>query len=850
MTHTEISLHLPEEPNRFIGRERELGDLRRVLDGTRALTLCGAGGIGKTRLALQVLATVASDFPDGVWLVELGDLREPHLVVSRVASAVGVLGEPGRPLVDTLADALGPRRMLLALDNCEHLVEACARLCQRLLASCPALRIMATSQEPLRMPGEVVRQVPPLSVPPEAAAVDPARLPRYESVQLFADRAAAARPGFAVTERNAQAVTAICRALDGVPLAVELAAARVGALSAEQVAARLGDRFALLGSGDRTAPPRQRTLRATLDWSHALLNPREQALLRRLSVFAGWSLEMAEQVCADTDLPADQVLHLTSGLVDKSLVVVEPEVLGQARYRLLDTIRDYAAEKLAASGESAPARLRLRDYTLRFVQRAEAIGMAAAGAPWSAAVDVFRRYDADVGNLRQVLSGCLADGDTETGLKICTAVRPCWIARGSFAEGAEWLGRFLALDQRGLPDLVRGAALVGRAQLALANESTAAVSWAREGLELCRAAGDAAWTATALNLLADAGLQAGQTEQAEADAAEALAVAREAGNDWNVGYSLGTQARLAGLRGRLREAKELGEAGLGVMRRVDQRWGVARMLLGLGYLARLRGDPAGAVDCYEAALPILREIDSRPETARCLAGIGLVALDQGQLEVARQHLTESLRLSHATGARLAVARALEVFASLAAREGQAGVAVQLTAAAGGLRDAAGFPPPPPARTQRVLTTARSLGEATVARLWAQGRAMTADAAVAAALTAPVPAGARQESGREPAATPELPPLAGLTPRESEIVALIVAGRSNKGIADALVISPATAARHVANILAKLGFTSRAQIAAWAAGSGLRQPHRLANGAPSVSRAPYDGLRPVTDSDHS
>jgi predicted ATPase/DNA-binding CsgD family transcriptional regulator len=847
MTHTEISVHLPEEPNRFIGREQELGDLRHILDGTRALTLCGAGGIGKTRLALQVLATVAGDFPDGVWLVELGDLREPGLVVPRVASAVGVLGEPGRPLIDTLAAALAPRRMLLALDNCEHLIGACARLCQRLLASSPALCVMATSQEPLRMPGEVVRQVPPLSVPPERAA-EPASgsggLLRYEAVRLFVDRAAAARPGFTLTEHNAQAVSAICRALDGVPLAIELAAARAGALSPEQIAARLGDRFTLLGSGDRTAPPRQRTLRATLDWSHALLNTQEQALLRRLSVFAGWSLEMAEQVCADAGLPAAQMLDLTSGLVDKSLVVVEPEVLGQARYRLLDTIRGYAAERLAESGEFAATALRLRDYTLRFVEHAEAIGMAVARAPWSAAVAVFRRYDADVGNLRQVLSRCLADGDAETGLKIAVAVRPCWIARGSFAEGADWLGAFLSLDQPGVPSQVRGAALVGRAQLALANESTAAVSWAREGLALCRATGDAAWTSTALNLLADAGLQAGRIEQAEADAAEALAIARDAGDGWNEGYALGIQAKLAGRHGKPREARELGEAGLAVMRRIDQRWGVAKLMLGLGYLARLRRDPAGALDCYAVALPILREIDSRPETAHCLAGMGLVALDQGRASVARQQLTESLRLSHATGARLGVARALEAFAALSVQEGHAHVAVQLTAAAEGLRRVADFPPLSPRRKQRALTAARSLGETAVARLWAEGLTMSADAAVALALTA-------REPGRPgSAAVPELSPLAGLTPRESEIAALIAGGLSNKGIADDLVISPATAARHVANILAKLGFTSRAQIAAWAAGNGSARPHRPGNGAASSDEAPYDGHRPVTDRDHS
>jgi DNA-binding CsgD family transcriptional regulator len=576
-------------------------------------------------------------------------------------------------------------------------------------------------------------------------------------------------------------------------------------------------------------------------------------------VFAGWSLEMAEQVCADASLPAAGMLDLTSGLVDKSLVGVEPEVLGQVRYRLLDSIRDYAAERLAESGESAAVHLRLREYALRFTQHAGAQAMAVVPAPWSATVDAFRRYNAELGNLRQVLSACLADGDAETGLKICTAAGSCWIARGSLAEGAEWLGRFLALDQAGLPDQVRGAALVGRAQLALANESASAVSWAREGLDLCRAAGDAAWTATALNLLADASLQAGRVEQADTDVAEALAIAREAGNGWNEGYALGIQARLAGLRGRLREARELGEAGLAVMRRIDQQWGVAKLLDGLGYLARLRGDPAGALDCYQAALPIVREIDSRPETARCLAGIGLVALDEGQLDVARQHLTESLRLSHSTGARLGVARALEAFAALTTREGHADVAVQLTAAAEGLREAAGFPPLPAARRQRALAAARGLGEDAVTRLWARGRAMTADAAVAAALAAPdlaarelaarEPGSMQRGTAGEPGTSPELPPLPGLTPRESEIVALVTGGLSNKGIADDLVISPATAARHVANILAKLGFTSRAQIAAWAAGNRSPHPSRPTNGAPSP-QGPYDGLRPVTDGDHS
>ena len=666
--HGHWRLQLPEEPNRFIGRERELGYLRDMLHRTRALTLCGAGGIGKTRLALRLLATMAGDFADGVYAVELGDLWEPDLIVSRVAAVIGVEAEAGHPLRDTLAGALETRQALIMLDNCEHLVDACAALCQRLLACCPELRIVATSQEPLRIPQESVWQVAPLAVPPPDAPRDAAQLAGFEAAELFADRAAAARPGFAISERNAMAVADICRALDGVPLAIELAAARVSVLSAEQIAARLGDRFTLLGSGDRTAPPRQRTLRATIDWSHDLLSAPEQILLRRLSVFSGWSLDMAEQVCADDRLPVEDVVGLTAGLVDKSLVVVEPEVLGQARYRMLDSIRAYAAQRLAEAGEAAATQLRLRDHALAVCERNEAVGLATIPSGWAAVVAVFRRSDADVANLRQVLSSCLAAGDAETGLRICAAVRPFWIVRGSFDEGESWCARFLGLGPQGVSAPVLGMALIGRAQLVLPNDPAQAGRWAREGLGRCQAAGLLIWTATAQNVLAEAALQTGQLAESAEWAAQALATARDAGNAWNEGYALGTQATLAAAQGRLREAQQLGEAALEVMRGIDQRWGMARTLLGLGALARLRRDPAGAMDCYQAALPILREIDSRPDIARCQAGIGRVALDQGQLALARPHLAESLRLSQLTGARIGVARGLEAFAALCFRE--------------------------------------------------------------------------------------------------------------------------------------------------------------------------------------
>ena len=383
---------------------------------------------------------------------------------------------------------------------------------------------------------------------------------------------------------------------------------------------------------------------------------------------------------------------------------------------------------------------------------------------------MFRRYDVDSGNVRQVLGRCQATGDVQSGLRLCTAVRPCWIVRGHFAEGEEWFARFLALDRTGLPPEVLGAALVGRAQLIMPNAARrrAALGPAR-AWQLCRSAGELIWTATAFNVLAEAALHAGQLDEAERCAADALATARQAGNGWNEGYALGTQATLAAAHGKLREAGQLGEAALAVMRGIDQQWGVARTLLGLGALARLRRDPAGAIACYREALPILREIDSRPDIARALAGIGRVALDQGDLAVAREHLTESLRLSWLTGARIGVARGLEAVATLTAREGDAGLAVQLTAAAAALRAAAGLPALSAERTQQQLDPARSLGRGAARPVLAarpradRGRRGGPGAAAAPGRAVrPVPAGERHPGGGAAAGEPAQPGPAVLT----------------------------------------------------------------------------------------
>jgi predicted ATPase/DNA-binding CsgD family transcriptional regulator len=803
--------------NSFVGREHQLEELRKLVFAGRMVTLAGPGGIGKTRLALRALATLADEFPDGVCYVELAEVSSPDLVVSRVASAVGVAEEEGRPLLDTLADALRSRSLVLALDNCEHLLEACARLIRRLLAAAADLRLLATSREPLRVAGETVWQVPPLAV--ASADGSPA-----EAVRLFADRAAAAVPGFTLTPAVADATAAICRSLDGIPLAIELAAARVRALSVEQIRMRVADRFALLTTGDRAAAPRQQTLRAAIDWSHDLLSEREQALLRRLSVFAGWSLEMAEQVCADELVPPAAMLDTVAALVDKSLVVREAEVLGQARFRLLETIREYAAEKLTVSGETARVQLRFRDHLLTVAEGNFAVGMALVAAPWADRVDVFRRYDADAGNVWLVLAECLAAGDVAAGLRICAAIRPCMLVRGEYALGSEWLDAFLSRPEADAVDArIRGQALIGRAQLSLPADPAGAETPARAGLELCRAAGDEFWTATGLNLLSEITVHTGRPEEADALSQEAARTAQEAGDGWNQGWALGIRATIAGVRGNIRAAAELAEASIEVMRSIDQRWGVARAQLGLGDLARLRGDFSGAQRLYSDALGPFREISARPEIARCLTGLGRVALDLGDTATAREHLSESLRVSRDIGTRIGIARGLESCAVLAEREGDAERAVLLAAAAAGLRATAGLPRLHGGRADRYRAAADRLGEGTAALLWSRGLALTPEDAVELAI-------GRLARASRPARPADTADTAGgpadsggtaadsvLTPRELEIAALVAQGRSNKAIAAELVISPATVARHVANIMLKLSFRSRAQIATWITG---------------------------------
>jgi predicted ATPase/DNA-binding CsgD family transcriptional regulator len=822
--------NLPAEPNSFVGRERDLGDLTLLLGNVRALTLCGPGGIGKTRLATRLGWQLAAGFPDGVWLVEFADSADPALTARRVAAVLGISEEPDRSAAATLADALRGRQLLLILDTCEHVVGAIADLVHELIAACPLIRLVATSREPLRVRGETVWRVPPLTLPvsaqaAQAATVTPASAAEHEAVRLFVDRAVAVRPGFLLTEDNCAQVVQLCRTLDGVPLAIELAAARIRALSIEQIAARLDDRFRLLASGDRTAPLRQQTLQATVDWSFDLLTPAEQVLLRRLSVFAGWNLEMAENVCADEQIPEHTILDLLAALIDKSLVGLEDELAGDARYRLLDTIREYAAAQLEASGERDEFRRRHADQILDLAEGVAGQAFVRGAMPWAEQIRLYHRIAAEGANSQAALAYCLERADAENGLRLCSALRSPWVVHGDVTEGIGWFGRFLALDEQ-VPAVVRARALMFNAELAFEHQDyRSAGRTAQAALDMRRPVGSAAGPvpqfcpAGALRILALISLREGRGDEALERADAAVAAAREHTDEWEEGLALAARAAILARSGQLASAQSAYEVALDVLTG-NNGWGVAHAHYGFGSLARARRDNTGALRHFGNALELFRQIDARTEIARCLAGIGWVALASLDLKTAATSLAESLELSEETGQRLGIARGLEAFAALAVVRNDDATAARLEGAATALREVVGpvRSAGAQARLDGLLQAAHHrLGQDVTAGLVADGRHLSMRDAVRYALsTADNGAAAEPEGGTTLRGGQPARPGPGslLTAREREISLLIARGLSNRAIAAELVISPATAARHVANILAKLGLSSRAQIAAW------------------------------------
>ncbi|MGQ0669700.1 MAG: protein kinase domain-containing protein [Actinomycetota bacterium] len=639
--------NVPAEVSSFVGREREIAEIKELLDTTRLLTLTGAGGCGKTRLALRVASEILEDHRDGVWMVKLAALGDPALVPQAIASAIGLTEEPGRPLTETLGDILRSKETLIVLDNCEHLIDACAKLAEELLQACPHLRLLATSREPLGIQGETARRVPSLSFPHPERPPSLPDLARSEGVRLFVDRARAARPDFRLTEDNAPSVVQLCHRLDGLPLAIELAAARVRALTVEQVVARLDDRFRLLTGGSRTALPRQQTLQATMDWSYELLSGRSKALFRRLSVFAGgFALEAVEAVCGGLGLEDASILDHLARLVDRSLVLLE-ERGGQARYRLLETVRQYGRDKLLAAGEVATVRDRHFAWCLALAERAEPELEGPEQGTWLDALE------ANHGNFRAALEWSTAGGgDREAGLRLAGALGGFWLVRGYLSEGLRWLEAALAHGAGAAPDQ-RAKVLMAAANLTQdLGDYGAARFFGQQGLAVYREVSDRRGMARALNALGNTADMAGDHAAARSLYEEALAIWSELGDKHGLARALNNLGNAAWGLKEFATARSLYEEALALYRDVGDVRGASIALSNLGDLAWERGDHAAARSLYEESLVIRRELGNKRGIAWCLKGLAAVAVNLGRA-------AEAARLFGAAEAVLESIRALQ-----------------------------------------------------------------------------------------------------------------------------------------------------------------------------------------------
>ncbi|WP_336206062.1 LuxR C-terminal-related transcriptional regulator [Nonomuraea sp. LPB2021202275-12-8] len=789
--------NLPAEPNRFVGRERDVDELCRVLGRARVVSLCGVGGIGKTRLALRVAAGIGPRYPEGVWLVELARIARPELVVEEIARVLGVREEAGRPLLDTMTARLRNGPCLLVLDNCEHLVEECAEVAAALVASCRELGILATSREPLRIASELVWRVPPLDLP-EGEGSD------AEAVQLFLERATAA--GTRLGPDSLPDVVRLCRALDGLPLALELAAARTSLLSPGLIADRIDDRFSLLTTGERTAPARQRTLLAAVEWSHGLLSAKEQVLLRRLSVFAGpFDLGLTERICAERPISEPEIVDLLGGLVDKSLVLCDET---RGHYWLLETIRRFAAERLQEAAEREAVRDRHLSVLCELQERHFAVELVEAGLSWPRRLEALTRSRSLLDDQRAALDWAAESGDVSSGLRLCFTSTGLLPVSGNSMEIVGWIERLLSLDLTQVTD----------EQIAQARGCLAYGLEARD--ELSRSLDHAVQSLAGLpdgfhrcvmhSLIAMVLLRTGRADEALHHAERGLARATAAGDTWNEAAGLAGLSAVALTRGRLREAQRHGEQALARACEHGHRWIMARAATQLGAVAEARGDLVTARAHYETAVPWLKELGSGVELARCLARIGRVAAMLYEFAAARERLAESLALSRRTGQHQGVARCLAGLSVLAETEGDLDGAVLAAAAAAALRESIGQQSAT-TRIEELLARGRAkLGDGCTAALWSRGRAMSPDDAVRHVLE-----GVRPVAVTGPIATQPVRHSV-LTAREHEVAALLTRGLSNRAIAGELVISPATVARHIANIMDKLGHTSRAQIAVWAA----------------------------------
>ena len=823
--------NLPVTRTSFVGREQEMKEVVRQLTMSRLLTLTGAGGLGKTRLAIEVARELVGAYPDGVWLVELAPLSTGEFVAQTLAEIVGVQGQPGRPLTDTLVDAMRTKEMLLVLDNCEHLVDSVAGLVAWLLEGCPRLRILATSRESLGLVGEVIWPVPLLSVPDQKEPPTVAQLEGYDAVRLFVDRTRLRNPVFALRPENARAVAQICGRLEGLPLAIELAAARTRLLSPQALLDRLSDRLRLLTGGPGDLPEKQRTLRSTIEWSHNLLSEGEQGLLRRLSAFSGgWTLDAAEAVGPGGAIEQDDVLDLLAGLVDKSLVVARAGKDGAVRYGMLESIRQYASERLEESGEAGEVRGQHAAFFLDLAEEAES---ALAGPRQNMWVE---RLEGEHDNLRGALLWVLERGEGELALRLGAALWRFWYIRGYLGEAIGLMEQVLA-EGKSEASPVRVKALEGMGWLTQNQGDHARPRAAyEEMLKLSRELGDKGSVATALNSLGTMAVQYGDNERARALLDENLRILRELEEEGNPATAL-KRFHALNLLGYLAineeddyaRAAALLEESLALAKGIGDPLRVGSALGNLGHPALLQRDFERAKALSEEALAFAHELGdpSVGFASTAWLNLGLAALGLGEHERAMGSFRVALTMCQDLGRKPQSIEILEGMASLAEALGDATRAARLWGAAEVAREAIGIPLASGERAlhEPYLDSARfRLGERSWEKALGEGHAMSLEAAAEYALAgkevdrATTPVSERMPAGES---------TVELTPREDEIAVLVARGLTNRQISARLSISERTAANHVAKILKKLGLTSRVQIAGWATETqlpGSPRPH--------------------------
>jgi predicted ATPase/DNA-binding CsgD family transcriptional regulator len=802
--------NLPLQLTSFIGRGQQITEITRLLGETRLLTLTGTGGVGKTRLALQVADGCGDRYADGVWWVDLANVTDDHHVIQAVASSLGIRHLADRPLIETLEGQLRSRRSLVVLDNCEGTLEACRDVIFRLLSGCPLLRFLTTSRQVLNIPGEVAWRVPSLELPPLQGEISPERIGEYEAVVLFRERARAADRTFALTDHAGNTVVDICRKLDGIPLAIELAAARVPMFSVQDIAARLeADQLRLLNTGSSLASNRQQTLKSMIDWSFALVPNAEQRLFERLSTFAaGCTLDAAEAVCGYGEIGQGDVPDLLSQLVDKSMVIAESRAGSIARYRLLEPLRQYAHEQLSVHGDVTET---ARRHAVFFLQMAEQAEPHLIGADQQVWLD---RMASEHDNLRVAVRYFIDRRDVDGAERLVGAGRNFWFYHGHLSEGRALLAEIFDLEPEAQVSGDRATDAHWRARHAKALHAAVGMAFAQGDygaaealgtteLQLRRMANEGSATANALLAIGFVAKCRGEYRLARERLTEGARLSHDANDDVMLALNLASLAEVAYDEGNYPEAGATAEQALEVAGRAQFPIAIAEALLTLGNVSYRQASYASARSLLEKSLQLARELGRRSSIAAALTSLSQVANAQHDGALALMLLRESLALAREIGDRLATARALEMFVALGSDPRRAAV---LAGAVLALREGIGAPLNPIGRAEldrHVGLIEASIGSDVAHAAEIEGQAMPLEEAISLALEMkPSEAVADVPSQRDI-----------LTPREREVAALVARGWKNREIAQHLVITEKTAKNHVAHILAKLGLASRARLAA-------------------------------------